>query len=118
MEHQQVEDTHTLPQRTRDTERSQDIRTLLDTQNTQTSLLDIQDTFSSQETQENISDCRCQVLKFLLREAKLYLTWRDRIWDRDTCVVVAVWRQNIRARLNLDVFQPLWGDEGAAVETL
>lgn len=45
---------------------------------------------------------------------------RDRIWDGDTCDVGAMWRQNIRASLNLDVFQQLWGHEdvlGSLMET-
>lgn len=46
----------------------------------------------------------CEVLNFLLGEADLVinLTRRDRMQDRDTCEVVAMSRQNIRARLRLE----------------
>jgi len=69
---------------------------------------------------------KCQLLNFLLGEAKLavYLTRRDKLQDGPTCDVVALWRQSVKARLrlefcfhkateNMDVFKEQWGCDRA-----
>ena len=68
---------------------------------------------------------KCQLLNFLVGEAKLsiYLTRRDRLQGKSTLDVVTLWKYNVKARLrlefcfhrvtgNIDVFAHQWAHEG------
>ncbi|TWW67065.1 Transposon TX1 uncharacterized 149 kDa protein ORF 2 [Takifugu flavidus] len=72
---------------------------------------------------------KCQILNFLISEAKLaiYLTRRDKIKNGAACDAVALWKQNVRLRLNLEfcfykatenleAFKQQWGHDQVLVK--